>query len=318
MHTKITKKNILRTLIVFCLIAVIAFFANPEQALARRGGGRIGGSSFRSPSFSSPSRALPRSQSRSYPRSSGNYGGGSYGGGLFFLPFLIGGGGGSMIGLLALVAIAGVVTQAVRNSGLDNFFNAKSSENNITLAKIQIGLLASARQLQHDLNRLAAEADTNTPAGLSFLLREATVSLMRHPEYWVYANSATENSKLELAEQKFNALAMNERVKLNAEVVSNFNNRRQNSGQVLGNQNSDANLNLEAPSEYIVVTVVVAMAGNSKLPQVRSADELKSALALIGAASDLFAVEILWEPQSETYTLTSDEVLSIYPSLIKI
>ncbi|MFN8786934.1 MAG: DUF1517 domain-containing protein [Pseudanabaena sp.] len=29
-------------------------------------------------------------------------------------------------------------------------------------------------------------------------------------------------------------------------------------------------------------------------------------------------MEILWEPQSEEYTLTNDEVLTIYPELVRI
>jgi len=326
---KLVKKYVpkLRSLVVFSLIAMVIFLANPSQALAKRGGGRVGGTTFRS----SPSRSLPRAvnrpmtrSNRSYPPTntynSYNYGGGyggGFGGGLFFLPFLIGGGGGSLVGLLAVVAIAGVILQAVRNSGLDNLFNSDNGEksNSITVSKIQIGLLSSARQLQQDLNRLAMEADTNTSSGLALLLREATVSLLRHPEYWVYANSVTENTNLELAEQKFNTLAMSERSKLNAEIVSNFNNRLlQNSLEVTTDKS------LEAPSEYIVVTLITAMTGNSKLPQVRSAEELRTSLTTIGSISDqqLLAVEILWEPQSENYTLTADQVVGIYPTLIRI
>lgn len=315
MNTKFDKiiKNLtpwLRSLIAFSLVAIIVF-SSPSQALARRGGGRIGGSSFRAPTRSIPS-------SRSAPNRSYGYGYGGGGSSLFFLPFFIGGGGGSLVGLLAIVAIAGVVLQAVRNSGLDNLLGDKLGGNNttnVTVSKIQIGLLSSARQLQQDLNRLAMEADTNTSAGLALLLRETTVSLLRHPEYWVYADSVTENSKLELAEQKFNSLAMGERSKLTSEVVSNFNNRRnQSSIQVVND------LDTEAPSEYIVVTLITAMAGNSSLSKVRSSEDLKLALSTIGATSEqqLLAVEILWEPQSSNYTLTSDEVLTIYPSLVRI
>jgi uncharacterized membrane protein len=304
----------LRSLIAFSLVAII-IFSNPTQALAKRGGGRIGGSSFRSPSRSMP-RSLP--SSRSNPSRSYGYGYGGGGSSLFFLPFFIGGGGGSLVGLLAIMAIAGIVLQAVRNSGLDNLIGDKLGGNNtnsVTVSKIQIGLLSSARQLQQDLNRLAMEADTNTSEGLTLLLRETTVSLLRHPEYWVYADSVTESSKLELAEQKFNSLAMGERSKLTSEVVSNFNNRRgQSSVQIVNN------LDLEAPSEYIVVTLITAMAGNSNLSKIRSSEELRLALSNIGAASEeqLLAVEILWEPQSSNYTLTSDEVLTIYPSLVRI
>ncbi|AFY74985.1 putative membrane protein [Synechococcus sp. PCC 7502] len=299
----------LRSLIVFILVAMIVF-THPTEAQAKRAGGRIGGTSFRA----APRRSVPSPVTRSYPTNSYGFGGG----GLFFLPFFIGGGGGSLIGLLALAAIAGLVIQTVRNSGIENLLGNKGTANNITVSKIQIGLLASARQLQKDLNRLAMEADTNTSDGLALLLRETTVSLLRHPEYWVYANSSSENSNLELAEQKFNALAMAERSKLSAEVVSNFNNRRLQAVNKVSDPVSD--LILEAPSEYIVITLITATAGSSKLPPVRSAEELNLALSTIGSTSEqqLLAVEILWEPQSDSYTLTNDEVLTVYPSLTRI
>jgi uncharacterized membrane protein len=62
------------------------------------------------------------------------------------------------------------------------------------------------------------------------------------------------------------------------------------------------------------------MTGSSNLSKIRSSEELRLALSNIGAASEdqLLAVEILWEPQSSNYTLTSDEVLTIYPSLVRI
>ena len=59
----------------------------------------------------------------------------------------------------------------------------------VSIALLQVGLLAGARELQDDLNRLALAADTGSSAGLSKLLQETTLSLLRHPEYWAYAAS---------------------------------------------------------------------------------------------------------------------------------
>jgi uncharacterized membrane protein len=71
-----------------------------------------------------------------------------------------------------------------------------------------------------------------------------------------------------------------------------------------------------------VVTLLLAVAGDSlsKLPPLRSTADLQSALSAIGSvpADNLLAVEVLWEPQSEDYTLTTDEVLTIYPDLVRI
>jgi uncharacterized membrane protein len=302
-------------------LAALVIFGHAAPALARRGGGRIGGGSFRM-----PTRSIPA------PRSNGNYGGnysspsyygGGFGGGsFFFLPMLFGGGG-SLFGLLVMVAIAGVVLQAFRSRGESGQSEGITGlDSKVTLVKLKVGLLSSARQLQNDFTRLAQESDTGSSSGLALLLRESTVSLLRHPEYWVYVSSGKEVTRFDQAEQKFNSLAMSERSKLNAEVISNVNNRQINSAKSSSSLPSTAELIHEDPSEYVVATLLVAIAGDNlkDISTVRSASELKQALSSIGAIPEdkLLALEILWEPQSEDYTLTSDEVISIYPELIRI
>ena len=43
----------------------------------------------------------------------------------------------------------------------------------VTVAKVQVGLLGSARQLQRDLERIAARADTTSSSGLHYILQGA-------------------------------------------------------------------------------------------------------------------------------------------------
>jgi uncharacterized membrane protein len=85
---------------------------------------------------------------------------------------------------------------------------------------------------------------------------------------------------------------------------------------------STGDLNLEHPSEYIVITLMAAVAGDAlgNLPQIRSSEQLKQTLSALGSVSQdrLLAIEVLWEPQSTDYTLTADEVLTVYPDLIRI
>ncbi len=307
-------KPIARSLVAIFLVALI-FFSHAGEALARRGGGRIGGGSFRT-----PTRSVPSSPSRS----GGGYypGGGFYPGGssFFFLPFLFGGGGG-LFSMLILLAIAGAVMQAFRGKS-DSEAGIVTESSTVTIAKIQVGLLSSARELQNDLSRLALEANTGTSEGLSAILRETTLSLMRHPEYWVYVSSGREATKFSLAEQKFNSLAMSERSKLNEEVISNVNSRLRQAATASKSLSASGALELEAPSEFVVVTLIAAIAGESlaNLPKVRSSSELKQALATVGSvpADRLLALEVLWEPQSEEFTLTSEEVLTVYPELVRI
>ena len=89
-------------LLPLVIVGLCLFQAQPADA-AR--GGRMGGGSFRAPSM---------------PRSGGSYRGGSYGGGYrgggMGFPFLIsifGFGGGGLFGLLILMAVAGVLVNAL-------------------------------------------------------------------------------------------------------------------------------------------------------------------------------------------------------------
>ncbi len=297
-----------RSLVVISLVAM-TIFGNANEAFAKRSGGRIGGSAFKS----SPSRSSP---SRSTYSGSRNYSGG---GGFFFLPMFFGRGGGGLFTLLLLVIVAGAIMQAFRGNGDGEGITGMGSK--VSVAKIQVGLLSSARSLQQELTRLALESDTSTSEGLATVTRETAISLMRHPEYWVYVSSANENTKFALAEQKFNSLVMSERSKLNAEVLSNVGGRVLQ-GKTAAALPSEGSSGLEDPSEYIVVTLLLAVAGEtlSKLPTLRSSADLQSALSVIGSVptDNLLAVEVLWEPQSEEYTLTNDEVLTIYPDLVRI
>lgn len=301
-----------KSLAVISLVA-IAIFSNAHEALARRSGGRIGGSSF-----SAPTRSAPSNSGGGY--SGSNYYGGGGGGGLFFMPMFFGGGmGGGLFSFLLMAMVAGVILQAFRGRGNDAGLTGMDSK--VTVAKIQVGLLSSARSLQQELTHLALESDTSSVDGLAALTRETAISLIRHPEYWVYVSSANENTKFALAEQKFNGLVMSERSKLSSEVLSNVGGRLLQ-GKTAAVLPSESSLALEDPSEYIVVTLLLAVTGDSlsKLPPLRSNEDLQSALSAIGSvpSDNLLAVEVLWEPQSEEYTLTTDEVLTIYPDLVRI
>ncbi len=304
-----------RALVVVSLVAM-TIFGNAHEAFAKRSGGRIGGSSFKS-APSAPSRSAPSNSGYSNNSSYNNSGGG----GFFFLPMFFGGGGGGLFTILLLVIVAGVVMQAFRGRGNGNGAGITGMDSKVTVAKIQVGLLSSARSLQQELTHLALESDTSSVEGLATVTRETAISLMRHPEYWVYVSSANENTKFALAEQKFNSLVMSERSKLNAEVLSNVGGRVLQ-GKTAATLPSEGSSGLEDPSEYIVVTLLLAIAGDtlSKLPTLRSTADLQSALSAIGSvpADNLLAVEVLWEPQSEEYTLTTDEILTIYPDLVRI
>ena len=143
--------------LVPCLVLGLSL-VSPQPADAARGG-RMGGGSFRAPS-------MPRST----PRSTGGYRGGygGYRGGGFGFPFIIpifGFGGGGLFGLLILMAVAGVLVNALRGAGsaptLGGDAAAPAVPSKVNLIQVQVGLLAGAKALQDDLRSLAQTSDTS-------------------------------------------------------------------------------------------------------------------------------------------------------------
>jgi uncharacterized membrane protein len=320
--SKLKLNSWLKSLFVMSL-AVLLIFSSADGALAARSGGRVGGGSFRapSPSYSSPSRSYQRGPS-GY---SGGYGGGGYypGGGFgfpFLLPFVGFGGAGGLLGIFVAIAIANFLVNALRNSGAGEEGGVSYSDStnpNVSVARLQIGLLAAARNLQVDLNRLATTADTGTSAGLTKLLQETTLSLLRNPEYWAYADMDATKTRLLSAEQAFNQLAIAERSKFTGESLSNVN-AQLSQAKPKGLLEGDNPLaTSEGPGEYIVATILVATQGQLNLPSISTTKDVREALNKIGAISSeqLMAVEVLWTPQVTGETLTADELIAEYPNL---
>ncbi|BCL38144.1 DUF1517 domain-containing protein [Nostoc sp. MS1] len=320
-----TIKPLLKTVVTLGLVLALAL-GHADGALAARSGGRIGGGSFRAPS------------SRTYSPPGGGYGGGYGGGGYgyapypgggfgfpFLLPFWgIGGGFGGLFGILIFFAIANFLLQAFRRatSGEVGEDVGYSENPTVTVCRLQVGLLAQARDLQPELNHMAETADTNSPQGRAEVLQEASLALLRHPEYWVYAGAGTQQAKLNAAESQFNRLALAERSKFTEETLSNVNNqlkaaRAKDALPAADEIDNPTRLITEGPGEYIIVTLLAATLGKFELPAVNSADDLRQALRQIGSlpAEQLLAIEVLWTPQAEGDTLTSDDLFAEYPDL---
>ena len=290
-------------LLPLVIVGLCLFQAQPADA-AR--GGRMGGGSFRAPSM---------------PRSGGSYRGGSYGGGYrgggMGFPFLIpifGFGGGGLFGLLILMAVAGVLVNALRGVGnapsIGGAAAAPAMPRNVNMIQVQVGLLASAKSLQDDLRSLAASSDTSSSAGLQRLLQETTLALLRQPDLWVYANAESGSVPFSSAESTFNRLSMNERSKLDAELTSNVGGQRTTD---TSNSSGDA----DATNEFIVVTVLVASRQGVNLKKADTSEQLRESLRILGsvASSDLMALEVIWQPDGSGDVLSADELVTAYPNL---
>ena len=290
-------------LLPLVIVGLCLFQAQPADA-AR--GGRMGGGSFRAPSM---------------PRSGGSYRGGSYGGGYrgggMGFPFLIpifGFGGGGLFGLLILMAVAGVLVNALRGVGnapsIGGAAAAPAIPRNVNMIQVQVGLLASAKSLQDDLRSLAASSDTSSSAGLQRLLQETTLALLRQPDLWVYANAESGSVPFSSAESTFNRLSMNERSKLDAELTSNVGGQRTTD---TSNSSGDA----DATNEFIVVTLLAASTASAKLAGADTGEDLRQTLRILGstASSELMALEVIWQPEGRGDVLSANDLVTAYPNL---
>jgi uncharacterized membrane protein len=316
-------KIFFKSALVIGLVAVLVF-SQADGAFAARSGGRIGGGSFRAPSrsYSTPSRTRgPSSYSGGYR---GGYGGGYYPGGGFGFPFILPfvgfGGVGGLFGIFVTIAIINFIVRSFREAGFGGEGGAETYSSNppVSVARLQVGLLAEARNLQSELTQLAETADTSDSAGLTKILQETTLSLLRHPEYWAYADIDSDQTRLQSAEQAFNQLAIAERSKFTRESLSNVNAQISQAKPKAALNSSGELATTEAPGEYIVATVLVASQGKIDLPKsTTSPEDVRRAINTIGAISSeqLMAVEVLWTPQVSGETLSADELIAEYPNL---
>ena len=292
-------------------LALVLLAPRPAEAAS---GGRIGGGSFRS-------APMPRSYS------GGGYGGGGYqrgfGGGIgfpFIVPFFFGGGG--LFGFLVLMAVVGLVLNAFRGGGAGGAgqtlpagmrggdLDGYRPDGPVAIAQLQVGLLASARELQRDLRSLAASSDTSSSSGLQRVLQDSTLALLRHPDLWVYANAEVGQVPFQAAESTFNRLSMTERSKLSGEITTNVGGSR---GAASSTSAGDA----DATSDYIAVTLLVASRSRITLKSLSGSEDLREALRVLGSvpSDQLLALEVIWQPEGVGEVLSADELITAYPDL---
>jgi len=225
--------------------------------------------------------------------------------------------GGGLLGLLVLMAVVGALLNGLRNaggslSGSDSAGSLGGSvDGPVAIAEVQVGLLASARELQADLRRMAATADTSTTAGLQRVLQETSLSLLRNPELWVYANGEVGQVPFASAESTFNRLAVRERSKLEREITTNVAGARSAGSSVVAAGSSDA------ASDYIAVTLLIASRRALDLKGTDTAEALRETLQRLASVGveDLLALEVIWQPEGVGEVLTADQLLGAYPEL---
>ncbi|KAL1828247.1 hypothetical protein DCAR_0207444 [Daucus carota subsp. sativus] len=300
-----TLKSLQKPAITAVLLGIL-LLSDPTNVLAASGG-RMGGKSFSRPSVSSSrSYSAPRMDSGRSFSSAPYFGPSPFGGGGFYVGPAVGIGSSFffiMAGFAAFVLVSGFLSDRSDDGLL-------TATEKTSVLKLQVGLLGMARSLQQDLNRIAERADTSTPEGLSYVLTETMLALLRHPDFCISAYSSVDVKRsMDEGEKRFNQLSIEERGKFDEETLINVNNIKKQSA-TSRRANGFSN-------EYIVITILVAAEGVHKLPSINNSGDLKEALQVLASipSSRTLAVEVLWTPQNENDTLSERELLEDYSLL---
>jgi uncharacterized membrane protein len=320
------KNKLRRANVLLALVTVISLLVLPGLALAGpRSGGSFGGRlGFRS-SGSGSSYSMPRSYSTP------GYGGGNH---FFFMPgwgfggYGFGGGLG-MFGTLMVVAVVGYaalsIFRAVRRSrqmgdgdaGMASRFSgdydgdADVTPGRAYVYKVQLAVGRSGRAVQQRLEEFAAAGDTSSEAGLTALLQQSALELLRQKDSIRYAGAdASGPMSLTNAETKMNGLALAERSRFTVERV------RASDGRV--NRSPDAALEGKEALELIVVTLIMATRTPlGAVKAVASPEEVEALLAELGGVSPdgLLGLEVVWTPADPDDSMTETDVMTTYPDL---
>jgi len=335
-HQNFQKQNKKAMTIFAAALLMMSTFFTPLEALAAPSGGRMGGSFGGSSRSSSSSRTYssPSSYNRGYSRgfSSGYYsrpsvtvvpsiGGYGYYGAPVIAPAPAIGWwrGPSIIDIMIFGFFASAVVSSVLGGNSDTMNSSSALGSGVTVAKISVALNVPNRSDRNSilsyLHRLSATANTDSRVGISNLVSQVALELLRQKRSIFAADTEYTHFKNgDSAQRDFSSKAIQERSKFEMERTNkyggvDYSSFERSSIEALGNQATSA-----------VVTLVIAIDGDqTKLPQINSMRDLETALTKI--ATDvkvddcLRSAEVLWTPDDDNDILSQRDVIVDYPKL---
>jgi uncharacterized membrane protein len=222
-----------------------------------------------------------------------------------------------VVSLLIVVGVVGVVGFMIVSS-MRRSNNANGAGQGVLGAGAQAGsaalkvqvMLLEGEQVKQDFQRIAESGDPSNASGLSQMLGEGALSILRRPERWAYGTIEMVRGSEAASAQKVAAWANEARSKFQTETTSR---------RGAGNLKHVNNYVGQAGGVYLVVTFAVA-AADFQLPKVEGtvdSNEMRAALmAVSGVTADsLVSGEVVWTPDAENEFLTEDQALQLYPSL---
>jgi uncharacterized membrane protein len=182
----------------------------------------------------------------------------------------------------------------------------------VDVSVLRIALDGRARKfIQTELARIAKLADTKTPDGRLTMLREVDLLLRRSRDAWVYGGAINEPMRsLQAAKGVFDGHVTDARARFREEVVRN------EQGTVATSQASETIPRSEEGAGLILVSIIVAARSELfTVAHIADGEDLRKALEAAShrPASDLVAIEIVWQPSEDTDRLSSMELEAKYP-----
>ena len=287
--------------------------------------GRSRGGSFGSRGGFGRSRSSStRSSSRG--RSSGSS---RVGGGTRVMPFFFwgggggsGGGGGGIFSFLFTLAILAIVFLFIRKiyrqftgGGSGGGGGGSGRSGRASVVKLQLGFFGSAKNVQSQLAHMARSGRLGTSEAEAGMLSEVALLLTRNLDSLRYAAmEVVEKLPLSKAEAAFQRQATQERSKYEVSGI-----RADEGGVRESDERPDETYEV---SEAIVVTLIVATSLYEIFEGLSATDEsgVRACLESISSvpSDELLALEVIWVPDDEEGRLTEDEVLELYPELMRM
>lgn len=306
--------------LLLCLLTLLTLTL-PAQA---QSGGGFGGSSRSSGSSGGSSGGSGGSFGGSR---GGGYSGGGYSGGGYSGPIIINGGGGygyggggsgGLITLVIFGVVMFVVISGMRRTLGGGGRGLAGLSGTAQALSVQL-LLAEGDEVKRALQRVAQTGDPDTNEGLTRMMQEAALVVLRHPERWVYGNVQRAQGAANTADSQVGAWATEARAAFTEQTTSNYQNNDPTSGYA---RRDDYTFKHDAADQYLAVTLAVAAHTLAALPPAgaTNAAEARAALRAISAVTpgDLIRAEVVWSPDAEGEFLSEDEAIQKYPDLTRL
>ena len=186
----------------------------------------------------------------------------------------------------------------------------------VDVAMVQVAVDARSRRFVQDaLARVAEQSDTATREGLVELLGGAVSALTAARLAWIYAGSENfEPMLFAEAQAEHTRLAVEARAGFQTELL------RAADGEIRTRQAPDVTAQPHEGEGVVLVTLLVAAFGavpDIDPTKVEEVERLLSALATY-SPKKLIALEVVWTPSAEDDRMSTDELESNYPKLVRL